>query len=187
VAKKEEDGAAVAQDVGGNDMEAGGENGDDEDDEFITIPFQGLMGPNNSPFTKMVERYDPLKNIDDLPGAPDSDERFEALTKRIEERVAAMKASGQWNEEYSGRDPLTGVPLWRSVAMEVKTVRPYASVSEFFLDYSLLVFTLVFLSLFMYISRTTSEQFMEWFLVTDFDGDFFKSIPSLLGGALPHF
>lgn len=188
VAKKEDDGGVTVSQEGGGPQSGGSSDGDAEDDgDFITIPFQGLMGPNNSPFTKMIERYDPLKNIDDLPGEPDSDERFEALTKRIEERVAMMKASGEWNEEISGKDPLAGIPLWQSVIMEIKTVRPYASPSEFFLDYSLLMFTLLFLSGFMYASRNASEQFMEWFLATDFDAEFVSNIPSMIGGMIPHF
>ena len=59
-------------------------------------------------FNKEVDVYDPLKDTDNLPGKDGSDEKIAALQQRIQDRVDALKKSGEWDDDQDtfGSDPL---------------------------------------------------------------------------------
>jgi len=100
------------------------------DDDKMTLPYAGLVGKEQGGlFDKPLAVFDPIKNVDDLPGADGSAEKIEAIQRRIQERVEELKKAGEWGDEGDafGRDPLAKQPIWTTMAMQIKSCRPFES------------------------------------------------------------
>ena len=151
------------------------------DDEMITIPFTGLIGKENGAlFDKPLDVYDPLKNTDDLPGEDGSDEKIAAIQQRIQERVEALKKSGEWGDEKAvfGKDPLRNQPFFTTVIQQLKVCKPFESWDELALTYILLLLTTMFMTVYLLALRESVDAFIIAWLKTDFDSDFFSSLLS---------
>ena len=132
----------------------------------MTLPFKGLSGSQEGAlFDNPLEVFDPTKDTDDLPGEDGSDERAAAVLKRIDERVLAMKESGEWDEMGSefGVNPLANVPLWKTIIAQMRVVKPYDSVSEFALTYVLVLATTIVLTTYILLLNEIDENFIVWF------------------------
>jgi len=151
-----------------------------EDEATIKIPYDGLMGfEQGTVFSTPLQVYDPLDDVDDLPGEEGSDEKLEAIQKRIDDRVAAMRKAGEWNDdeiENYGKDPLRNIPLPSTMLMQMKACKPYDSPSELLLTYILLMITTIVLGGYVIVLRDSLESFMQWYVNTDFDSDFFSKL-----------
>jgi hypothetical protein len=146
----------------------------EEDERMITVPFNGLIGKEQgSLFDKPLDVFDPMKDTDDLPGEDGSDEKIAAIQQRIQDRVEALRKSGEWgDEEVFGKDPLARQPIWTTMAMQLKVCKPFESVDELALTYVLLLATTVVLMAYLLVLRETFDTFILWFVNTDFDSDF---------------
>ena len=150
------------------------------DDDMITIPFTGLIGKENGAlFDKPLDVFDPLKNTDDLPGEDGSDEKIAAIQQRIQDRVEALKKSGEWGDDaVFGKDPLRNQPFLTTVVQQLKVCKPFESVDELALTYILLLLTTVFMTVYLLALRDTVDAFIVAWLKTDFDSDFFSTLLS---------
>jgi hypothetical protein len=148
-------------------------------EDLITIPFDGLVGrEQGSLFDRPLDIFDPLKDTDSLPGQDGSDEKIAAIQKRIVERVAALKLSGQWGDDtdVQGRDPLATQPIWSTMAQQVRICKPFESVDELALTYILLLLTTAFLMVYLIALRESFDTFIVWFVDSDFDNDFLNGL-----------
>lgn len=149
-------------------------------EDSITIPYKGLMDfEQGRMFSQPLKEYDPLDDIDDLPGEEGSDEKLAAIQKRIEDRVAALRKSGEWNDEEIqnyGRDPLRDIPLPNVIAMQIKAVKPFESPSDLALNYILLIITTIVIGGYVAFLRDNIESLMNWYVGTDFDSDFLSNL-----------
>ena len=134
-------------------------------------------------FSTPLKIYDPLDDIDDLPGEEGSDEKIAAIQKRIDEKVAALRKSGEWNDDEIdnyGKDPLRGIALPNVMLMQLKACKPFESSSDLLLNYLLLIATTVVIGGYVVVLRDGIEVVMNWYVNTDFDTDFFSQ---LFGGS----
>jgi len=151
-----------------------------EEEEGMRIPFDGIMGgtDNNSLFEKPLDYYDPLKNLDDVPGEDGSDEKINAIQQRIQERVAQLKQTGKWEEEQDayGRDPLRNQAIWITMGQQLKACKPYDSIGDLGLTYILVLVTTIALGGYLISARNILDDFIPWFIKTDFDETFFQNL-----------
>ena len=147
--------------------------------ELISIPYGGLVGyePNNL-FYEPVDITDPFKNTDDLPGEDGSPEKIQAIQQRIQQRVEMLKQRGEWNEDGDvyGKDPLANMPLWSTMWMQVKACKPYDSFDDLLLTYILVIITTFAMAAYTVGAKYVCEAFVDWFLKTDFDADYFQNL-----------
>mmetsp|Transcript_7508 Transcript_7508/g.12485 ORF Transcript_7508/g.12485 Transcript_7508/m.12485 type:complete len:210 (+) Transcript_7508:130-759(+) len=151
---------------------------DKEEDGMMTLPHSGLVGyePNNL-FYEPVETQDPLKDTSDLPGEDGSDEKIAAIQQRIQERVEALKAKGEWDDTQEfGTDPLSRQPIWQTMAMQVKACRPFESVDDLLLTYILVIVSTLSISAYLVFLRESLDSIVSWYVNTDFDTDFFSGL-----------
>lgn len=144
----------------------------ESNDDMVTVPFDGLIGAENAAlFDKPLEIFDPTKDTDNLPGEDGSDEKIAAIMGRIQQRVEELKSKGSWGEEVDefGKDPLAKQPIYTTMAMQLQACKPFESVSELVLTFSLLVTTTISLSLYIIALREGFDTFITWFINTDFD------------------
>jgi hypothetical protein len=147
------------------------EASDSKVEDMMTIPYSGLIGRENSAlFDKPIDVMDPMKNTDDLPGADGSDEKIAAIQARIQERVAALKAAGEWSDDVDvfGKDPLATQPIWQTMIMQLKVCKPFESFDELALTYVLMLSTTFTLMGFLLVTREVFDGFIDWFVKTDF-------------------
>lgn len=154
----------------------GGGGPESEDEEMITVPYNGLIGSETGQlFQKPLEEFDaaatPTKNTEDLPGRPGSEERNDAIVARIRQRVEDLKKQDEWtiDDQDFGKNPLQNVPLTEVMIQQLKVIRPFESFSEFVLTLVLLVFTTSFLTVFINFNNDVDERFINWWAATDFD------------------
>jgi hypothetical protein len=142
------------------------------DNEMVTVPFNGLLGSDASTlFDKPIEIFDPTKESDNLPGEDGSDEKIEAIMNQIQKRVEDLKSKGTWGEEIEeyGKDPLANISVWNTMMMQLKACKPFESVGELALTFTLLILTTVSLTLYILGMREAFDNFITWYLDTDFD------------------
>lgn len=145
-----------------------------EGDGFITIPYEGLVGSERGGlFDTPLRMFDPMEDMDSVPGEDGSDEKIAAIQLRIKERVEELRKNGEWGEDVEeyGKDPLATLPLWQTIAMQLRTCKPYESTSELALTYVLILATTVVLSAYLLSLRDSLDAFIVWYTTTDFDGD----------------
>lgn len=154
----------------------GGETYPDAEEDMISVPFNGLIGQENGQiFEKPLEQFDatqtPTKNTEDMPGAPGSDERNDAIMNRIKERVADLKSKDEWrnDDENFGKNPLSDILITEIMVEQLKVIRPFESFSEFALTLSLLIFTTGFLTIFINVNNGIDEKLVLWWANTDFE------------------
>jgi len=144
-----------------------------KDTELVTVPFNGLIGSEGvAIFDKPLEIFDPTKEaVDNLPGEDGSDEKINAIMEQIQKKVEDLKSKGTWGEEIEeyGKDPLTNIPLWTTMMMQLKACKPFESVDELALTFTLLVLTTLGLTGYILLMRESFDSFIVWFLDTDFD------------------
>jgi hypothetical protein len=121
---------------------------------------------------------DPLRNTDDLPGEDGSEEKIAAIQKRIAERVELLKAKGLWESDGDdfGRDPLAKQPLWKTMIMQVKACRPFATWDELALTFVLVIGTTLSLAGYLIFLTWFLEGAVSWYIRTDFDADYWPSL-----------
>jgi hypothetical protein len=147
--------------------------------EGVNIPFDGIVGKENGAlFDKPLNIYDPLKDTSGLPGEDGSPEKIAAIQQRIEERVAALKKSGEWGDdgEVYGSDPLAKQSLVQTMTMQLKACKPFETVDELLLTYALVLVTTFTLSLYLIFLRDNFDAAADWYIKTDFDVDFLPSV-----------
>ena len=151
-----------------------------EEDSTMRIPFDGIMGgaDNNNLFEKPLDYYDPLKNLEDIPGEDGSEEKINAIQQRIQERVAQLKQTGKWEEEQEayGRDPLRNQAIWVTMGQQLKSCKPYDSIGDLGLTYILVLGTTLLLGGYLISARNLLDDFIPWIIKTDFDEDFFNKL-----------
>ena len=150
-----------------------------ESAEPMRIPIDGLVGGERGLklFDSPLDTYDPLKDTDDLPGEDGTEEKMNAIMERIDERVKQMKASGEWDEgDNFGKNPLSRQPLYTTMLMQIKACKPFESVDELALTYLLVILTSFLLAGYLLVLKSNLNNFMEWFVGTDVDSDFFNEI-----------
>jgi hypothetical protein len=154
-------------------------NSDNNPDGTVPLPYSGLIGmEGRNLFEKPLEVYDPTKELMDVPGKDGSEEQMLAMQKKIQDRVEALKKSGEWqrNNEEFGKDPLSEVPIWSAMISQLKSSKPFETWDEFALTYVLvLVLGTVMMGYILSIGYGIDE-FIEWFEKTDFDSDFFQNL-----------
>lgn len=156
-----------------------GDEKQESSENMVTIPFDGLVGGERGKlFDDPVEVYDPIKNTEDLPGEDGSEEKINAIMQRIDERVQALKRSGEWDSEGDNfsSNPLAYQPLWQTMIMQVKACKPFESYDELVLTYLLMLFTTVLLAGYLVLIRDSLNDFMLWFTGSDFDSEFIDSV-----------
>lgn len=148
-------------------------------DKMMNLPYSGLVGyePNNL-FYEPIDISDPLRDTNDLPGADGSDEKIEAIQQRIQQRVEALKAAGEWDDEYTefGKDPLVNLPIWQGMIMQLKSCKPFESVDELALTYLLVLLTTFATIVYLAFLRDSLDTVFTWYLNTDFDSDFITNL-----------
>lgn len=149
-----------------------------KEDKVMSIPFDGILGSQKgSLFVDPLEVFDPMRDTQDLPGEDGSDEKIQAIMQRIEERVSALKKSGEWDDgDKFGSDPMANIPLWSSMAMQVKASKPFESWDALALTYILLMITTVAMSSYLLVLREILNNFMLWFTGSDFDSEFMNEV-----------
>ncbi len=85
------------------------------------MSLQGIVG-ESSPFDKALDEYDPLKNTDDLPGEDGSEQKINAIQKRIQDRVEQLKKQGEWEAETYGKDPLASISIFQTMVIYYMTL-----------------------------------------------------------------
>jgi hypothetical protein len=150
------------------------------EDSTMRIPFDGIMGgaDNNNLFEKPLDYYDPLRNLEDVPGEDGSEEKINAIQQRIQDRVAQLKQTGKWEEEQEayGRDPLRNQAIWVTMGQQLKSCKPYDSIGDLGLTYILVLGTTLVLGGYLISARNVLDDFIPWIIKTDFDEDFFKNL-----------
>jgi hypothetical protein len=149
-------------------------------DNPLVIPYSGLMGyiPNNLFYEPVDVARDPLQNTDDLPGEDGSEEKLAAIQKRIAERVESLREKGLWKNDGDdfGRDPLAKQPLWKTMAMQLKACRPFATWDELALTFVLVIGTILSLTAYLIFLTWFLEGAVNWYFRTDFDADYWPSL-----------
>lgn len=149
-------------------------------EDTVTIPYGGLMNyERGTLFNEPLKVYDPLDDIDDLPGEDGSDEKLEAIMKRLDDRVESIKSAGQWNDEEIenyGRDPLRNIPLPQIMLMQLRSIKPYDTPSDLLLTYVLVLLTTAVLGGYVVVLSDVVEKVVSWYVNTDFDSDFFSTL-----------
>lgn len=161
-----------------NDEQSSEATNESENEKMMSIPYDGILGKDRgSLFDRPLEIYDPINNTDDLPGEDGSDEKLNAIMKRIEERVELMKNRGEWDDEESfGSNPLSNKPIIEVMLMQLKACKPFESFDDLLLTYFLMVGTTISLSAYLIFLRENFNNFMLWFTGSDFDSEFMNSI-----------
>lgn len=140
-------------------------------EEMMTLPYTGIIGYEpRGLFYKPVDLYDPLKDTSDLPGEDGSPERIAAMQERMQRRIDALKASGQWDEDrftQMGKNPLQRVPLLEVMREQAKVTQPFESVDEFALVLSLTLVTITSLGVYLFIIKSGLREVVDWWLNSD--------------------
>eukprot|EP01038_Epipyxis_sp_PR26KG_P010887 gene10887-14613_t len=151
----------------------------DDDGNTVAIPYTGMAGyKRGNLYNKPLEIYNPVNDMDNLPGEPGSEERRNAMFERIQKRVDELKASGQYEYEYRDvKSPVLTQSEFLTAWQIVKSIKPWQQADELGLSMLLSVVVLFTFSSYLYFVREVFEKFMTWFIDTDFDSDF---LPNLL-------
>lgn len=152
--------------ISGSPSNAGGP----DDDEMITLPFDGLVGKDQGLFDKALDMMDPIQaEYDSLPGAEGSQERKDAIEKLIKARVAAIQ-SDNYEKIPIGKNPLQNVPVWEIAWATIKICKPFESSSELFLTYILANTTTFIVGGYVFLVNGAFQSWLKWFIDTDFAG-----------------
>ena len=166
--------AAKTEDSGATNSKTGIDK-----DETISVPYRGLVGYEpGSLFNKPVEVFDPLKDTSDLPGDDGSDEKILAIQQRIQDRVEALRKSGEWEDdsEEFGKDPLARQSIFQTMIMQIKACRPYESLSDLGLTYTLVLLSTFSVMAYLIFLRDILDTVITWYVKTDFDSDFLSNL-----------
>lgn len=156
-----------------------GEEAKEEQGEFVTIPYEGLVGfERGALFAKPLSLFDPVQDTDNLPGEDGSEEKIKAIQLRIKQRVEEMKLSGEWSRDVDefGQDPLAKMPLWEVMLQQLRTCKPFESIDELALAYLLMLLTTVVLSAYLLVLRDSFDSLLSWYLQADLDSELTNEI-----------
>jgi len=144
--------------------------GGDDDDDMITVPFEGLVGRNQGGglFNKALEIEDPTEavfaNVSGVPGSPEYEAAIGAV---INARLEALKR-GELDDIQVEKDPMEGVTMWKMGFDAIRTTRPFDSASDFALTLILINIALFSVFSYTYAVNSVLQIFVDWWIKTDF-------------------
>jgi hypothetical protein len=157
-------------------QESTAQEGDGE--RMVTIPFTGLVGTESGNlFNKPLEVYSPGNEIlNELDDDEVTEENMQIIQQRIQARVEELKSRNEWEGDSFGKNPLEGIPDYQVMIDQVKSVKPFETLDELALDYSLMLATTAIMTILVFVFQAGLDEAITLFLQTDFDSDFLETI-----------
>lgn len=154
-----------------NAASGGNDGANAANDDLIDLPFDGLVGRQETIFSKTLDEFDPIQAAyDNLPGKEGSPERKAAIDKLIQERVKLIASSG-YEELSLDKDPMADVTPLQLLMETLRTTDiGIDSKSEFALAYLLSALVAFFILGGVTLFNDSFQAFLVWFQATDFAG-----------------
>lgn len=152
---------------------------DDEEQDMVTLPFDGLVGKDKGLFNKALDVMDPIDAAyAALPGEEGSQERKDAMDALIKSRVDALKSSGALEDtRQMEQNPLANVPKWKIALSTLAVCRPFEDASDLALTFILSNSLTVAFAFYVLGINGVFRPLLTWFVETDFAG---SNVGSLL-------
>jgi hypothetical protein len=144
-----------------------------EEEDMITLPFDGLVGKGKGLFNKELDVMDPIDAAyAALPGEEGSQERKDALEALIKSRIEALKTDEMLGGEprQFEQNPIADVPKWKVALSTLAVCRPFEDGTDLALTYILSNSLTFAFAVYVLGINGITRPLLNWFIETDFAG-----------------